>query len=988
MKKIYIFVLFVFAFVHLMAQVTGRIVDMNGKPAKGAYVFVLGDPTRQAVVDENGAFSLHASEDEVIEVVCSNRSKQQFVVKGHEQLFTLDGKNKNISLGIGSKTEQSVTQAVSAVFAEDLEAYNSNSPYQLMYGTLSGLTALQDLGWNPSARLFVRGAATLSSKAPLIVVDGFPRKIEMLSGLEIESITVLKDGAATALWGAQGANGVIVITTKRGTYKSMKTSVDYKYGMGFTYDMPEFVDAPTYARAMNEASINDGLSPRYSDVEIQNYGNGIYNDLYPNVDWLNSGLRDYTTNHKLGITFSGGGEKIRYFTALDYQNDMGLLRHTDFDDRFSTQMRKNKLSLRVNLDVDLTQSTKVQLNIQGVIRENQRPTGAEEDVIGALYQVPSLSFPIRTLSGAWGSNDVFKSNPIARIADSGYYKNNRRQLQADLRLHQELSMWVKGLSAEVSIAWDNMATYEESQKKDFLYEINIPTIDAVTGEILSVASKQYGENSALSYSSKLASQYMFSAVETKLGYSRNWGSHFLDAAVLYRQESMTPSGRNASRRYQSVMATAGYHYMNKYFVDVVANNYGSSVLLKNDRFRTYPAVSAAWILSNEKFMNCDFINLLKLRASWGLSGYADFSYELDKQYYVEGNGYFFGNANAAAPGFREGALPLSYLTNETAHKYNVGLDMRFLNKIDFTLDFYSEKRTDILLPSAPLFSSVIGIAAPRQTAGVVKAKGMDASLMWKDEVGEIKYHVGGTFSFARSKIIENNEGPQLPYLSRKGDRLGQFYGLEADGLFSDWEEIKSSPQQKFSSVRPGDVKYRDQNDDDIIDQNDFVAIGYSTVMPEIYYGLNVGFEWKGLGCNLQFQGVNNFSTILNTKGLYQPLSNNTNLSTWYMEDHVRWTEATKAQATLPRLTTQDNENNFQNSSLWLRDASYFKLRNAYLYYRLPKAWIQKLGLSEAQLYTQGENLFSVDKIKYSNSENVGVLYPDMRQVSVGMNIKF
>lgn len=885
--------------------------------------------------------------------------------------------------------EQYTTQAVSVLNAEDIEQYGTNSVYQLLYGTLSGLTALQDLGWNPNARLFVRGGGTLSGKAPLLVVDGFPRKVEMLSGIEIENITVLKDGAATALWGAQGANGVIVITTKRGAYQSMRTSIDYKYGMGFTYDMPKFVDAATYAVATNEALINDGLSSRYSDIEIENFRNGIYNDLYPNVDWLNTGLRDYTTNHQLSVTFSGGGEKIRYFTALDYQNDMGLLRHTNWDSRFSTQMRRNKLALRVNLDVDITQSTKVQLNVHGVLRENQRPPGVESDIIGSLYQVPSLSFPVRTLSNAWGSNDYLKYNPIARIADSGYYKNNRRQLQADLRLHQDLSMWVKGLSAEASVAWDNMATYEEAQKKDYLYEVNIPVIDTQTGEILSVTRNQYGENSVLKFSSGLASQYMFSAVEAKLGYNRNWGAHSLNAALIYHQESMTPSGRNASRRYQSVMGTVGYHFKNKYFVDVVANHYGSSVLLSNDRFKTYPAVSMAWILSNEKFMSSRIINLLKLRASWGLSGYADFGYELDRQYYVEGNGYFFGTANAAAPGFKEGALALSALNNEVAHKYNVGMDISLLKKLDMSLDFYSEKRTDILLPSSSLYSSVIGITTPRQLAGVVKVKGIDASATWKDVIGKVKYHVGGTFSLSRSKIIENNEGPQYEtYLSRKGSRIGQFYGLEAMGFFSDWDDIKNAPLQKFSSVRPGDVKYRDQNNDRVIDKNDFVPMGYSTLMPEIYYGLNFGLEWKGLGCSLQFQGTERFSTVLNTKGIYHPLSNNANLSSWYMEDNIRWTEATKDQANLPRLSTLSNDNNTQNSSLWLRDASYFKLRNAYLYYNFPTVWTQKIRLSGVQIYARGENLFSLDKIKYSNSENVGVLYPDMRQVSLGMSVKF
>lgn len=898
-------------------------------------------------------------------------------------------KDADIDLGIGKKTETSLTQSVSKISSDEIKAFNANSPYQMLYGTLSGLTTLQDLGWTSSARLFVRGGGTLSDKTPLIVVDGFPRKLDMLSGIEIESITVLKDGAATALWGAQGANGVIVITTKRGDYQSMKTSVDYKFGMGFSYDMPDFADAATYARATNEALINDGFKPRYSDAEIRNYQNGMYPDLYPNVDWLECGLRDFTTNHQVGITFSGGGSKIKYFTAIDYQNELGLLNHTDWDDRYSTQMRRNKLSLRVNMDVDITSSTKLNVGLQGALYENQRPTGAEEDIIGNLYKIPSLSFPVKTSSGAWGSNDYYRMNPIAKIADSGFYKNNRRQLQANVTLTQDLSMWVKGLSVDVSVAWDNMAAYEESQKKNYLYEVNVPLIDQNTGELLSIITNQYGEDGTLVYDSKLASQYMYSALNARIAYNRIGGKHAVNAALAYRQEGNVPNGRNTTRRYQSLLGTASYGYDNRYFVDAVINYYGASVLLKNNRFSVYPSLSAAWMISNEEFMDNDWLDVLKLRASWGQAGFAGFGYELDRHFYIQGADYWYGANNQNQIGFKESALPVKSLKAERSNKYNVGVDLEAFKKLSFTVDGFYDRRSDILMPTSSYYSSVIGIATADINTGVVDTKGIDASLNFKDQIGAWKYNIGGTFSFARTKIVENNEGNVAePYLSHKGDRLGQFYGLEAVGFFNDWDDIKNSYEQRFSSVRPGDIKYKDQNGDKVIDQNDVKAMGYSTLMPEIYYGINASLEWKGLGMILQFQGVDHFSAVLNTPGIYRPMANGANLSSWYMNDNVRWTEATKEQATLPRLSTQANENNNQNSSLWLADASYFKLRNAYIYYSLPKNIISKIGLTELKVYARGENLFSLDKIDYSNPENVGTLYPDMRQFSLGLNVKF
>lgn len=993
MNRIYITLLLLFVLCEVAAQqkMVGTILDPAGKPIKGAYVYVVNDPGRNALSDEKGIVSLEVTAGEQIEVVYADAMKMRKLVTDNLNC-RMDNLSGVVALGINSKTEHSLTQSVATVRSEELSRNATANPYNALYGVLPGLTVLQQGGSNPNSQLFIRGAATLGTKAPLIVVDGFVRPLEILSLPEIESITVLKDGAATAIWGSRGANGVVVVTTKRGTYKGMHTTVDYKFGLGLTTNMPEFADAPTYAAALNEALLADGLTPAYSEHEILAFKEGYLPNLYPNVDWLKQGLRDFTTNHQANFTFSGGGDKVRYFTMLDYKNSMGLLGNTDYDKRYNSQNRRNALSLRVNLDVDLTKTTRLELTMLGVLKEDKRPRVAETTIMERLYTTPSAAFPVFARSGLWGSNNIFKANPIADMASSGFFKSNQRTLQSDLRIKQSLATVLPGLSAEVAIAWDNMANYTETQSKTYSYEVNIPTMDPTTGEIIDVMSQSYGkEASTLGFAPELASQYMRSGFEARINYNRNLGKHTVDAIAMYRQEGFVPKGQNASRKYQSLQATASYAYNDRYFVDLAANYYGASVMSEGDRFRLYPAVSAAWLLSAEEFMKDSFIDMLKIRASWGRSGNADYGYELDTQYWRVNGNYNFGSANTKFDGVMEGTLPTRGLTCETASKSNFGVDMTIAKHLDFSVDAFYEKRSDILLSTSALNSGIIGVETAKSNDGAVKAYGMEASVIWSSRIGRVNYHVGGNFSFARNEIIENNEGPVAEAsLSMKGQRLGQFRGLEAIGFFNSWEEINAegAVQQKFSSVRPGDVKYKDRNKDGKIDQNDVVSMGYSTLMPEIYYGINVGFDYKGFGVSALFQGVANYSVMLNTANIYWPLRNNSNVSSWYLKDNVRWTEQTKEKANLPRLTTQDNANNFRNSSLWLRDASYFKLRNLDIYYNLPKRWISKLKLNNVKIYARGNNLFSIDNIDYQNCETVDLLYPDVMMIHLGLNIKF
>ena len=389
-------------------------------------------------------------------------------------------------------------------------------------------------------------------------------------------------------------------------------------------------------------------------------------------------MRDFSQNNQFNIMVRGGGQRVRYMALLDYKNEFGLLNedYTHYSDRYNSQIRNYELDLRINLDVDVTPATKVKFSLYGIIAEDKRPNTGIDAIFQNLYKVPSAAFPIKTANGNWGSNSVFKMNPIAAIADVGYVQENRRLLEGDMRLTQDLSMFVKGLNAEVAVAYDNSATYQDIGSKTYLYEIFNQTAAGLP------TTKTEGSNSTLQVSSsKLSDQFIRASVEAKLNYDRTFNKHQVAASVVYRQEMEEPLGVNGAYYRQNVMGFAGYNYDNRYMLDVVANYYGTSVLLEGDKFRFYPAVSAGWNIANEAFLeDVSQLDMLKLRASWGRSATDGLDYGLGNYFWISdktSGKYAFGESlGTLVNGLREQQLPMYRLELETADKYNIGVDLR------------------------------------------------------------------------------------------------------------------------------------------------------------------------------------------------------------------------------------------------------------------------------------------------------------------------
>ena len=904
----------------------------------------------------------------------------------------VEGTNKEIknnktqygrSISIATKE---ATAAISTVSADDLSHKTSIDPSNNLFGLLNGLQAFQNGGtaWNDGASFLIRGVDAFGAKAPLILVDGFERSIANLTTQEIESISILKDAPALALYGMKGSNGVVYIKTKRGALsETPQIDFSYQFNVATPNRLPKFVDSYTYAKALNEGLSNDGLSPRYDQSELNAFRDQSNPNFYPNIDWMDEALRNKSYGDNVNFSIRGGGKIVKYFSQINYVDNRGIFKPVSDNSGYSTQMKYSKLNVRTNLDIDMGEYTKVQLNLLGNFSEKNAPATDVKDIFNALYQVPSGAFPLKTEQNIWGGTSVYKNNPIAMISGTGTERVQARTLYADLSLNQRLDFLTKGLSATMRIAFDDCTAYRDLNSKNFAYQSAIWNWDNNEG-----THQKLRNESELVFSSETEAFIRHFNFHTQFNYDKAWNKHKLNATVLYAMDKVTHAGRNQTFANIDVVGQAHYVYNNRYLLDVSMAESASSVLDPSNRWAFLPSVGIGWILSEEEFIKTDWLNSLKLRASWGITAEADYQPNLFNDIYGSGNKYFFKDALTSTSGLREKQLRVNDLTYEKSNKMNVGVDFAAWNKLNITVDAFYEHRTDILVDGSGSTSSILGISAPKVNKGIVDNKGIELAANWSDRINDFSYQVGGQFSFTRNKI-KNMEEIYRPekYQERTGLSVGQMFGYEVEGIYQNQDEIDNSEvKQKLSEVHPGDLKFKDQNNDKIIDKYDMIALGYNQLCPEIYFSFNLGAEYKGIGLFAQFQGVGNYSQMLDTRSLYRPLINNNTISEHYYEN--RWTPETPA-AKYPRLTAEGSENNYNSNSLWLADASFLKLRTLELYYQLPTNLLgSSKVLKGARLFARAHDLFSLDKIDVADPESLGVSHPTMTQYTFGFNLHF
>lgn len=895
------------------------------------------------------------------------------------------------------------TSSVSTIYNEDFNKRSAKNIANSLFGYGTGLTTLQGTGrysdYEPT--FYVRGLQSLSTNSPLILVDGIERDISDVTPEEVESVTVMKDAAAVAIYGFKGINGVVNIVTKRGQYNSREIKFSYDHGFGWQARKPKFVDSYTYANAMNEALANDGLAARYSQDELNAFQSGKYPYLYANTDWMGETMRDMDATNIYNISFRGGAKNFRYYAMANLTTNKGFIGNPYMNDGYSTQDQYSRANLRTNLDIDLSENTKLKLNVMGVLSETRTPGANEEagaDLWDMIYTLPSAAYPARLENGTWGGSATWAgtSNPVAVSQAAGYTKFHERTLFADMTLTQDLSSITPGLGASAMLAYDNYAQYWEDHSKTFVYGSN--SVSAwENGVPSSTTYYTDGKESALgSASDCIAFTRVFNFAATLYYDKQINADNKIYSQLKWDYEYRNTKGIDQTWYRQNVSWYTHYGYKNRYFADLTIVGSASNKLAPGRKWAVSPTVSLAWVASNEDLLkNVSWVDFLKLRASFGVINTDRLPLDDDEdvtnyweQTYGGGSYYPFDtNYSVGTSSWSLGRLASVNSLHEKGYKYNFGIDASILKGLDINMDAYYERRSDIWVSSGGHYSSILGFTVPFENGGIVDSWGVELGLNYRKKMGDVLLNVGGNFALAKNKIIEQMEEPRLyDNLIQTGNPLKSTYGLQAIGFFKDQADIENSPQQMFGSVKPGDVKYRDVNGDNIIDGNDEIRIGYSTTAPEIYYSFNLGLEWKGLGFDAMFQGTGRYSAVLNTKSLYWPLINNTTISQEYYDN--RWTPETP-DAKYPRLSSQSNENNYQTNTLWLEDRSFLKLRSVELYYKFPETWIKKSKiLSNAKIYVRGVDLLCFDKIKIADPESYGATFPLTRSVVAGLTIGF
>ena len=905
------------------------------------------------------------------------------------QVTLSDKASQKIDLGYGvEQSELLTTAAATTITAEELRRTSAISLADALYSKLLGLNAFQNTGFKGEegrgATFNIRGVQTTGERDILILVDGVERPIDRLTVEEVESVTVLKDAAAVALYGHEAINGVLLVKTKHG---SKDDKYHFKVGAShkiqFDPQSADMVSAYDYANALNRARLNDGASAAYTDAELQKFRDGSDPFVYPNINWKDEVFKNTAHESNGFISFYGGTDKVQYYTQLDYTDARGLYKNPDQGD-WSSQLKYSKANIRANVDFEVSKTTRVSVNVLGILMEtNGVPNVSSSDAWWHLYKVPALAFPVKTAGGVWGGSQTYGDfNLLAKTQGAGFMKTHQRQIWANMTLEQDLDVITKGLKFYVGASYDNSSNTIETRSKGYQYGWNYYDGNGVMQETVmgTVEDK-------LVFNNWVDSQWRIATFNAGLKYGIELGNgdHFA-ANANYNTKSEIRDNRSNTWYRTNWQLALHYDHANRMMADVVLAANGSN--------RSYPAkwafsptIGLGYILVNQP--EGGLLNYAKVRLSGGIQ-HTD---------YVPANGLWLAAWNNSHGQFWYGTnfqsswgafltqFPTDDFAQETAYKANLGADVRLANQLDVTLDVFYQQRRNILVSAAQLNSDVVGIQSSYDDKGRVASYGVELGLRYaKTFANGLNLNAGASFSTVKSEILEWIETPAYPNLSMVDGPADSERGLIALGFFKDQADIDNSPVQQFGQVKVGDIKYQDVNEDGVINENDYVAQDYGNAFPSLNYAFTLGAEYKGFGISGTFQGAaHQVKNLRYVDGVWGALSDNRNLSQEYYDNCF---DTAGSGALYPRLSTENVANNAQNSTIWYRNVSWLKLRDCEVYYKLPASVIEPLKVTGVRLFVQGQNLLTFDNIDAMDAENLNTGYPVMKSVNIGLNVTF
>lgn len=978
------------------SEIKAKVVDKEGNPIQSVRITV-DEGIFESSTDKQGKFSLKVTDNSTLVFDVPGFEPQYLgvsVIKQNpvvvmEKSIPYGGVKDEVELPFRKTIAREIVGATSTIDEDAISSSNQMNVLNILSGKAPGLNVSQvptEPGRSATV-LNIRGLSrSATDNAPLIIIDGIERPLEDLTPEEIESITVLKDATSKILYGPKAVNGVLLVKTKRGIKYKRDRQFNIEFGAQTPVRMPEYLNSADYATMYNQARINDGLSPYYTQTDIDGYRMGTNPVLYPDVDFHKLCLNDHMSYRKAIAQFRGGNESAQYYVNATYAGYGGY-------EAVGKNNTSNKFNLRVNLDYKVNDWLKAFVDIAGQMEFYTTNYMSADKLFSRLSSHRPNAYPIKfsdpgnpgtEIYGAMENANLSSSreNIYAEMALGGSKENAVRKGQTNIGFDLSLDRYVKGLSAKAYVTFDVYNYLVVGKNENFSSYRPIFNENSLIGKELLTVEKKVSDKS------RIADQmYRNYGYFGQLSYDRTFqAKHQLKSDLVIFQSRRENLGSSQDDVNRTFALRTNYVYNKKWIAELDMAVMGSSRFTKGNRYGYFPTVGVAWIASEEKFLkDKEWLDFLKIKASTGLLGtdnYFDF-FLFESRWNTSQSTHFGPKLEEDVNTSTLVHVGNPDLTWEKSFEINIGAEASFLNCLTADFNYFNNYRYDILTPTTS-FSSINGGELMYRNYGSVRNQGVELALEYSGNIGKLHYSIGGNTIWSKAVYEKTDDMEGLSSNRKKeGKPVDTRFGLIAEGLFKSGDEIAAHPVQDFGPVQIGDVKYANINNDHHINENDMLPIGNE--YPRFQFGLNINLAYKGFELSLSGSGMAQYDIYLN------------NSYYWMREDQKYSTfvknyfNPSTGEGKFPRLTTQQNQNNYRSSSLWMRSGNFFKLRDAMLSYSLPQNITNKMTLKQVKLFVRGSNLFTISSIKDLDPEYIdaGVTgYPFFRSFTGGINVVF
>jgi len=996
-------------------QVTGLVTDQQKEPLVGVTVSVVGGQAR-TITDIDGMFRLNVPQKSSteLELTYIGFKRKTVKVNGARLINVVMDEEANefnevVVTGYTSQKKASIIGSIETINPGELQFGSTRTLSNNLAGKLSGVIGIQrsgEPGYDDS-NFWIRGISTFSgSNNPLILIDGVARDLNNVDVSEIESFSILKDASASAMYGVRGANGVIVITTKRGKIGAPQVRFHLEHSINQPTKLPEFLNAPDYMSLLNELAVQDGMAQPFTQLQIDRTRSGYDPDLYPDVNWVDAITKDYAYTTRGNLDVSGGSDFLRYSIVASYFKETGILEQ-DKSLIFDNATNNQQFNLRTNIDMDVTKTTMLRVNIGGYLNRFKKQRCDTDGAFGEAFRTLPFVHPARYSDGSIPliSN---RANPWRTVTQQGYDFITSSKIQTLFSVEQDLKMFTPGLKAKALFSFDRWNRSRRSRTA------KPATVFPATGrdEEGNLIYSQF-ETGDDSMGSEQGTEYGNTNVyfETDLMYNRRFGKFDVDAMLLYNQQAYD-DGSIQDYRKQGLAGRFSTTFDNRYVAEFNFGYNGSENFSKGKRFGFFPSFAIGWLLSEEPFMESmkPIFHKIKFRASIGQAGDDNIGgrrFAYLGTLYTDQEGYRWGTngqRDYIKKGITEGEIGVDNLTWETVTKKNFGVELGLWNMLDLNFDIFREDRKDIFMQRTIIPTQTGFVTAPWANFGKVKNQGIEMTLnfhkQWNKDLFTSAY---ANFTYAKNEVVEKDEPESLKgtHRSQTGRSMNELWGLTAERLFT-YDDFNADgtlkdgipSQEGVGAVKlyPGDIKYVDVNGDGVITEEDEGFIG-GTVDPRIVYGFGGVISYKNFDLNFFFQGTGDMYRVIGGQPYFLPGGGTTtegNAYAYNLDD--RWTESNQdPYAFWPRLTYGPNKNNYRASTWWKKDMSFLRCKTIEVGYTFPKSWFERFYVKSCRVFVSGNNLFCFSDFKLWDPElgtNDGLKYPMNRSVMFGIDVNF